>query len=73
MTARMMTYGAIADELAGLPAVALEIRNLRRLSVRAAASQIGVSFSTLSRFEVGKNVELSSVLAILRWLDGGAR
>jgi len=67
-----MTYGAIADELAVLPAAMLEIRTLRRLSVRAAARQIGVSFSTVSRFESGHDVALSSAVSILRWLGGAS-
>lgn len=67
-----LTYAVIADELDALPAATLQVRQLRRLSVRAAARQIGINFSTLSRFECGHNIALDNAVAILRWLDGGA-
>ena len=65
----MTTYGEMADVLASLPSTLREVRRIRRLSLRAAATQIGLSFSTLHRIEAGDDAVMSNVSAVLRWLD----
>lgn len=70
---QMTTYAELADVLEALPATVREVRRMRRLSLRTAASQIGISFSTLDRFEsrVKRDVgiQLEPVIHIMRWLD----
>lgn len=62
---------ALADELADLPRLLSEARAARGLSLRAAAAEIGISFSTISRTESGGDLVMSSALAIVRWLRSG--
>jgi DNA-binding transcriptional regulator YiaG len=69
MSAAPSSYGELADVLDALPLLVREARRARRLSVRATATQLGCSFSTVSRFENGKDVNLSNAAALLRWLD----
>jgi transcriptional regulator with XRE-family HTH domain len=46
-----------------------EARRARRLSVRAAGRQLGVSGATVSRIESGEDLVVSNAVTILRWLD----
>lgn len=62
-------YAELADVLSSLPLLLREARRARRLSQRAAADQIGVSFSTISRIETDRDGMVSNALAVLRWLD----
>lgn len=63
------SYSNLADVIEALPFLVREARRARGLSVRAAAVQIGCSFSTISRFENGDDVNLSNATALLRWLN----
>ena len=67
-TGDLTSYGELADLLGHLPLLLREARRQRRLSVRAAAGQIGCSFSTISRIEAGEDCALSNAIAALRWL-----
>ncbi len=69
MTAAPTPYPEIADVLGRLPVLLREARRARRLSVRAAAAQLGMSFATVSRIEAGEDCVLSNAVAVLRWLD----
>lgn len=44
-------------------------RSRRKLSLRAAAAEIGVGFSTVTRAEQGVPVDLASFLALAVWLQ----
>lgn len=62
-------YAELTEVLSSLPLLLREARRTRRLSQRAAAEQIGVSFSTISRIEDDRDGMVSNALAVLRWLD----
>lgn len=66
---RLTTYGELAEVIEALPLLARERRRQKRQSVRAAAAEIGMSFSTLSRLENGADLNSDSLAAVLRWLD----
>ena len=69
-------FDRLKAELENLPAVIADARRetrdrrrLRRLSVRAAAEQMGVPPTTLSRFEKSDGTpHVDTLLAILRWI-----
>lgn len=64
------TYGELAKVLGDLPLLVHEARRARRLSLRAAAAEIGCNFNTVQRIESGAaNCRLSNVVAVLVWLD----
>lgn len=73
MASDQSTYAEIIDVLDRLPNTVREVRRIRRLSLRAAAGQIGISFSTLDRFESRHardiGIQLDPVVRIMRWLD----
>jgi transcriptional regulator with XRE-family HTH domain len=68
-----LSYREIAEALDELPVAVRSARRSRGLSLRAAAGEIGCSFSTLGRFEARTDrnvgIQLEPVLQILRWLD----
>jgi transcriptional regulator with XRE-family HTH domain len=64
-----MTYSDLADVLERLPTLLRQERAARRLSMRAAAAQIGVSQPTISHVEAGDGASLWTAVAVLRWLD----
>lgn len=66
-------YDELADVLANLPLLVREARRARGLSLRAAAKEIGVAFSTITRLEHGEDVVLSNAVVVLRWLDLGRK
>lgn len=68
-TGDLATYEELAALLASLPMLLREARRARRLSLRAAAEQIGVSYSTIHRLEYGGDCERMTAVAILGWLD----
>ena len=68
MSSELTSYDELADVLVALPLLVREQRRIHRLSLRAAAVEIGTSFSTLSRFEGGESVHSDVVHALLRWL-----
>jgi transcriptional regulator with XRE-family HTH domain len=58
--------------LADLPWIVKEIRDRHELSLRYVAERTGVSPNTIWRFEHDADSPLSTVLAVLRWLDTDA-
>lgn len=62
-------YTELAEVVASLPLLLREARRVRRLSIRAAARELGISFSTVTRIEQGEDCALSNAMAVLRWLD----
>lgn len=68
MTGKPTPYAELVSVLAALPLLLRETRRQRGLSSRAAARQIGCSFSTVSRIESGEDCALSNAVAILRWI-----
>jgi len=66
---KMTTYTELAAVLAALPLLLREARRSRQLSMRGAATQLGMSQSTVMRIEAGEDCALSNAAAVLRWLD----
>jgi transcriptional regulator with XRE-family HTH domain len=66
----MSTYTELAEVLDALPMLCREKRRREGLSLREAASQMGVAFSVVHRFENGTGVHVDSAKAVLQWLDG---
>ena len=60
-------YTDVLAVIDSLPVILREARRRRGASVRAAAQEIGVSFSTVSRIETGADCNLSHAVAALRW------
>lgn len=65
----MTPYAELADVIANLPVLLREARRARGLSLRAAAKELGMSFSTVTRMEEGNDCALANAVAVLRWLD----
>lgn len=63
-------YDEIVQVLESLPGLVLEKRRRDRLSLREAARQMGVSFSTIHRLEIGEDLVLSNAVTALRWVAG---
>lgn len=63
------SYTELAHVLDNLPLLLKEARRARGLSTRAAAAELGMAPSTVSRLESGHDAALSNTLAVLRWLD----
>ena len=68
---QLTTYTELAIVLDNLPLLLREERRKRRLSLRQAGEQIGVSFSVVRRFEEGSDCVLSNAVRILQWIDKG--
>lgn len=68
-TGQQTTYSELAEVIAVLPMLLKETRRARGLSIRAAAEQLGMSFSTVNRIEHGDDHAVSNTVAVLRWLD----
>jgi transcriptional regulator with XRE-family HTH domain len=64
-------YTELADVIGHLPLLLREARRARGLSQRAAAIELGCSFSTVSRMEAGQDCALSNAVAVLKWLEAG--
>lgn len=62
-------YTELAEVVASLPILLREARRARRLSMRAAAREMGISFSTVYRIEQGEDCAMSNAMTVLRWLD----
>jgi hypothetical protein len=67
---RRAFYGTVADVIEALPKLVTEKRRRREWTLRGVAEQTGVSFVTVARAENGKDLRLSSAVALLRWLAG---
>lgn len=65
----LTTYAELAAVIDALPLLLREARRAWGLSQRAAAAELGCSFSTVSRIESGEDCALSNAVAVLRWLD----
>jgi len=63
------TYAELAAVLESLPDALRMTRRARGVSLRGCAREIGISFSTVTRFEDGEDVVLSHAIAIMRWID----
>jgi transcriptional regulator with XRE-family HTH domain len=68
-TGTLTPYAELAEVIAALPLLLREARRARGLSLRAAAGEIGMSFSTVTRIEAGADYTLSNATAVLEWLD----
>lgn len=62
------TYAELADLLRSLPLLVREKRRRQGLSLRAAADQSGVDFSTMRRYEAGENIMLAAAIDLLVWV-----
>lgn len=62
-------YAELAEVIDRLPMLLREARRARGLSMRAAAKELGISFSTIPRIEAGQDCALSNAVAVMRWLD----
>jgi transcriptional regulator with XRE-family HTH domain len=70
MTAGQASYADVAQALEELPTALRVTRRSRHLSLREAADQISVNFSTLTRIERGENhYSIKAAIRIMRWLD----
>lgn len=65
----LTTYAELAQVIDLLPVLVRARRRADRLSIRAAAAQAGMSFSTLARVENGEQMSGESLKALLLWLD----
>lgn len=65
---RRAFYGTVADVIEALPQLVAEKRRRGEWTLRGVAEQTGVSFVTVDRAEKGKDLRLSSAVALLRWL-----
>jgi len=68
-TGAQTTYSELAQVLAALPMLLREARRARKLSLRAAAQEMEMSFNTVTRIESGGDCVLSNAVTVLRWLD----
>lgn len=66
----LTTYAELAAVLESMPLICRETRRIRRLSLRSAADKMGVSFSTIGRFENGEDARYETFIAVMKWLDG---
>lgn len=68
-TAVPSRYADLAAVVEALPMLVREHRRRRGVSLRAAARELGVSFSTLDRIERGEDYNSRSLPDLLRWLE----
>lgn len=74
MTARLRTYGEMAEILDDIPTIVKAHRRERGLSLRAASEEIGIAFGTLQKIERGNiSFGIGSLKLILEWLNGTTR
>jgi len=71
-TGAQTTYSELAAVLDCLPLLLREARRARKVSLRAVARELDVSFSTITRIEAGEDCNLSNAMAVLRWLDAAS-
>jgi transcriptional regulator with XRE-family HTH domain len=67
-TERPTAFSEFAEVLEILPHLIHNTRRRKGLSLRAAASEIGISFTTLTRIEHGSAFNSSILPVLLRWL-----
>jgi transcriptional regulator with XRE-family HTH domain len=68
-TGELTPYAELAGVIGNVPVLLREARRARGLSLRAAARELGMSFSTVDRIERGEDGVVSNTVAVLRWLD----
>lgn len=69
-TGELTPYGELAAILDALPLLLREQRRARRLSMAAAAQQIGTNSATVYRIEAEQGqASLPNAIAVLRWMD----
>ncbi len=73
MSTALSGYIELADILGQLDVLARSARRMRRLTLRSAATEIGVAPSTLKRIEDGEDCAVSSAMRVLRWLGNPVR
>lgn len=67
----VLSYREVHNVVAHLPIVLRNVRARRDLSLRDAADEIGISYTSLWRFERGnQSLDVGSVLLLITWLDG---
>ena len=66
---RLTTYTELAQIVDSLPLICRETRRARGLSLRAVANETGIALTTIMRFENGEGSTLTTLTAIMRWLD----
>lgn len=70
---KLTGYGELAEVLVSLPLILREMRRARGISLRKAAEEIGVGFTTLHRMEnETSSFDVRTALAVMRWLDWAA-
>ena len=62
-------YAELGSIVDNLPLLVRETRRRRQQSLRGAASELGVSFSTLDRIERGEDYNSRILATLLRWMD----
>jgi len=65
-----MAHMTTGDVLLKLPVLCRQHRSSHGLSYRQAASIIGVPVSALHKLEAGGESRLSTVTAVVRWMEG---
>lgn len=71
MTYKRQSYAAITKySLVNLPGTVRQRRDEEGLTLRAAASQIGISKTTLLRIETGHDASTQILVKVFAWLDG---
>ncbi len=68
MTA-LVPYLELAETLDQLGVLLRSTRRTRRLSLRAAGDEMGLSWATVARIENGEGYAAASAVAVLKWLD----
>lgn len=63
-----MAESSVIQVLEGLPTALRVTRLARGCSLRKVARELDVSFSTIYRIEAGEDCNLSSAIAVLRWI-----
>lgn len=69
---RPTSYAELADLLESLPFLVAETRRRKGLSIRAAAKELGCSFSTVLRIESGEDYNSRLLPDLLRWIGGAS-
>ena len=69
MTALVTPYAEILALLDSLPVLVREKRRREGLSLRQAARDTGLSFSTICRCENGDDIVLTHARALLAWIS----
>jgi transcriptional regulator with XRE-family HTH domain len=71
---KLTSYPELIQVLEALPILAREKRRAEGLSLRQAATQVGVSFSSMHRLENSKgDIRFDTILRVLRWLNRGRK